>query len=123
MAKATLSYSEASTTRRSATGDSEYGILPTCNTRLGVPTDAWTGDLNKLIPTTQAKTDGVAGATTGDSGYWDVTPQVAQWVTNGAGEGTFVFRAEDESLEAKAQTMCLSYIIDPVLTVEFAPAE
>jgi hypothetical protein len=121
VAKASLSYGEGSTTRRSATGESEYGILPTCNTRLGVPAANWSGSLDKIIPTTQAATAGVTGATTGDSGAWDVTPQVAKWLKDGTGQGTFVFRPDDESLDAKGQQMCLSYISDLALNVEFEP--
>jgi hypothetical protein len=123
VAKASLTYGEASTTRRSPTGDSEYGILPTCNTRLGVPTAAWSGSLDKVVPTTAAMTAGVTGATTGDSGSWDVTPQVTKWLKDGAGQGTLVLRPEDESLDAKGQQMCLSYVIDLALNVEFAPAQ
>lgn len=123
VAHASLSYSEASTTRRSATGDSEYGILPTCNTQLGVAAAPFNGNQNKLIQTSPADVAGVTGATTGDSGAWDVTPQVTKWLKAGNGQGTFVLRSEDESLTAKAQSMCLSYVMDLVLTVEAAPAE
>lgn len=123
VARASLAYGEASTTRRSAAGDSEYGILPTCNTQLGVPTAAWAGGLDKIVPTAPAAVAGVTGATTGDSGSWDVTPQVAQWLKDGAGQGTFVFRSEDESLTPKGQSLCLSYISDFSLTVELAPRQ
>jgi hypothetical protein len=123
VARASLSYGENSTTRRSAAGDSEYGILPTCNTKLGVPTAPWSGATDKLLQTSPADTAGVAGATTGDSGAWDVTPQVAKWLKASGGQGTFVLQAEDESMDVKAQSMCLSYVSDLTLTVEPAPAE
>ena len=116
--KASLTYDEASTTRRSADGSSEYGILPTCNTQLGVPTSAWSGGLDKLVPTTQAKAAGHVGATTAESGAWDVTPQVDEWRKGGAGQGTFVLRPEDESLDSKGFRMCLSYVINLALNVE-----
>ena len=117
--KASLGYAEASTTHRSAAGDSEYGILPTCNTRLGLPTSAWGGGLDRVVPTTPAKVAGHAGATTGSDGAWDVTPQVEQWRKDGAGEGTFVLRPEGESMDPKGQQMCLSYVINLALNVEY----
>ena len=123
VAKAYLSYGENSTVHRSAAGDSEYGILPTCNTKLGVPKAPWTGGVDKLIQTNPAQTSGVAGATTGDSGSWDVTPQISTWLKASAGQGTFVFQADDESMDVKAQAMCLSSISDFTLTVEPAPTE
>jgi hypothetical protein len=119
VAKASLGYAEASTTRRSASGDSEYGILPTCNTRLGVPTTAWGGGLDTIVSTTPAKTAGHAGATTAESGAWDVTPQIEQWVKDKAAEGTFVLRPEDESMDPKGQQLCLSYVINLALDVEY----
>ena len=123
VAKASLAYTEVSTHRRSAAGDSEYGILPTCNTKLGVAAANWNGNQNKIVPSTQALTAGVAGATTGSEGVWDVTPQVAKWAKDGAGQGNFVFRSDDETLEPKTQQLCISYLIGIGLTVEFAPAE
>jgi hypothetical protein len=115
---ATLTYDEASTTRRSPTGDSEYGILPTCATRLGVPTSAWGGGLDKIVPTTAAKTAGHSPATTAETGVWDVTPQVEEWRKAGAGQATLVLRPEDESLDAKGVRMCLSYVINLALNLE-----
>ncbi|MFN0071529.1 MAG: hypothetical protein ACKVVP_08595 [Chloroflexota bacterium] len=116
--RASLHYAEASTTRRSAAGDSEYGVLPSCNTRLGVPTGSWDGDLERLIPTRPAATAGAVSATTGDAGSWDVTPQVKLWLAAGQPQVTLVMSGEDESLEIKAQALCLSYIIDLGLSVE-----
>ncbi len=116
--KASLSYDEASTTHRSADGSSEYGILPTCNTRLGVPTSAWSGGLDKIVPTAQAKTAGHVGATTAESGVWDVTPQIEEWRKGGTAQGTFVLRADDESLDVQGFRMCLSYVINLALNVE-----
>jgi hypothetical protein len=52
-----------------------------------------------------------------------VTPQISAWLKTSAGEGTFVFQSEDESMDVKAQAMCLSSISDFTLTVEPAPAE
>jgi hypothetical protein len=121
--KAYLTYSEASTHRRSGSGDSDFGILPTCNTRLGVPKAPWTGAVDKLIQTNPAQTSGVAGATTGDAGSWDVTPQVATWLKGSTVQGTFVFQGDDESLTVKGQEACLSYIFGISLAVEPAPAE
>jgi hypothetical protein len=123
VALASLSFSEASTTHRSAAGDSEYGILPSCNTKLGVPTAPWNGSQNKILQTTDAEINGVVGATVAESGIWDVTPQVTKWLKAGNGQGTFVLRSEDESLTPKAQSMCLSYVMDLSLTIEVAPAE
>jgi hypothetical protein len=119
LSRATLGYSEASTVRRSPGGDSEYGILPTCNTVLGVPTDGWDGSFDAIIPTRPATVDGVRPATTGDSGAWDVTSQVRQWMNSGASQGAFVLRGDDESPDIRAQAMCLSYVFDLGLTVEF----
>ena len=115
---ASLTYDEASTTRRSADGSSEYGILPTCNTRLGLPTSAWSGELDTIVPTTPAKIAGHVGATTAEPGAWDVTPQIDEWRKGGATEGTFVLRPEDESLDSKELQMCLSYVINVALNVE-----
>jgi hypothetical protein len=121
--RAALAYSEASTTRRSPAGESEYGILPTCNTQLGVPADGWSGGLSGVVPNRPAAVAGAAGATTGDSGSWDVTPQVEQWLASGANQGTFVMRGDDESLDVKGQAMCLSYVIDLSLEVEYTVGE
>ena len=57
---AALGYSEASTKRRSASGDDDYGILPTCNTKLGV-VDAWDGNADKLLKAKSAAVAGVSG--------------------------------------------------------------
>jgi hypothetical protein len=116
--KASLGYSEASTMRRSAQGESQYGILPTCNTKLGV-VDAWDGNQDTLLKPKSAAVAGVAGATTGDAGSWDVTPQVKQWVDASGKQGTFVMSGDDESMDPKAQTACLSYVIDLGLSVEY----
>lgn len=121
LARATLGYSEASTTRRSPAGESEYGILPTCNTSLGVPTEAWDGSFDKLVPTKPAAVAGSSGATTGDSGGWDVTPQLKQWLASSAPQGVLVLRGDDESMDVKGMAMCLSYVFDLGLTAEFTP--
>lgn len=120
LTRATLSYAEASTVRRSPTGDSQYGILPTCNTGLGVPTDGWDTSFDRVVPTRPAMIAGVQGATTGDYGAWDVTPQVQQWLAAGGDERTFVLRGDDESLDVNGLGMCLSYVIDLGLALEFA---
>jgi hypothetical protein len=119
VAKAALGYDESSTMRRSAEGESEYGILPTCNTKLGVA-DAWGGNQDKLLKATPAATAGVAGATTGDAGSWDVTPQLQQWLDAGATQGTFVMSGDDETSDITGQAACLSYVINLSLGVEFA---
>jgi hypothetical protein len=121
VSSATIRYGEYSTTRRSPGGDSEYGILPTCNTRLGVATAPFDGNATKLIATTPAMTAGHAAATTGDGGSWDVTPQIRAWLNEGKTQGTLVFQGDDESMDVKAQSMCLSYIGELILTVELAP--
>jgi hypothetical protein len=118
---ASLHYAEASTTRRSASGESEYGILPTCNTGLGVPSAEWDGRTDSILPTTPAATAGVTPATTGDAGAWDLTPQLNQWLASGQPRGTLVLRSDDESLDIHDQTMCLSYLFDLNLTVEHRP--
>lgn len=119
LASATLGYGEASTTRRSATGDSEYGILPTCNTKLGVPTSgSWDGSTDKLVPTQPAQIAAVSPATTGDGGAWDVTPQVKAWLATSQSSGTLVLSSDDETRDIKAQSMCLSYVIGLNLSVE-----
>jgi hypothetical protein len=119
--KASLSYLEASTVRRSAGGESEYGILPTCNTGLGVPVDGWDGNLDGVIPTQPAAVAGVQGATTGSGGAWDVTPQLQQWLNAPNDQRAFVLRGDDESLDVKDLAMCLSYVFDLGLSVEYAP--
>ncbi len=120
--KASLGYAEASTTRRSAGGDEEYGVLPTCNTKLGI-VDTWNGNADVLLKPKPADVAGVAGATTGDSGAWDVTPQLKQWAEAGAKQGIFVLSGDDESMDIKAQTACLSYVINLVLDVEYTTSE
>ena len=117
-AKASLVYGEASTTRRSSGGESEYGVLPTCNTKLGV-VDNWNGNADVLLKPKPAAVAGVAGATTGDSGAWDVTPQLKQWSDAGAKQGTFVMSGDDESMDIKSQAACLSYVIDLGLEIEY----
>jgi hypothetical protein len=119
--QATLGYSEGSTTRRSATGDEEYGILPTCNTTLGVPTSEWSGRVDALVATRPALTAGVTPATTGDAGSWDVTPQVREWLRAGQQKGTLVLGGDDQSPDIKGQTMCLSYLFDLGLNVNIVP--
>jgi hypothetical protein len=118
---ATLIYSEGSTTRRSASGDSEYGVLPTCNTKLGVPTTAWNGNVNSIVATTPALIDGSSPATTGDFGSWDITPQVRKWLSDGQKQGTLVMGADDQSPNIQGQSMCLSYLFDLGMNVEVAP--
>jgi hypothetical protein len=118
VSKAVLSYSEASTVRRSPSGDSEYGILPTCNTGLGIPADGWDGSFDRVVPTRPAAVGGVQGATTGGSGAWDVTPQLQQWLAGTGDERAFVLRGDDESLDVRDQSMCLSYVFDLGLAVE-----
>ena len=107
-----LWYGEVSTVRRSAAGDSEYGILPTCNTGLGVAEDGWNGDLDGVVPTRPANATLLAGATTAESGAWDVTPQIREWLKSDQNQRAFVLRGDDESLDVKAQAMCLSYLTD-----------
>jgi hypothetical protein len=80
VAKAALGYGEGSTTRRSASGESEYGVLPTCNTQLGIAAPGWGGGLDRVVGTTPAAVVGASGVTTGSFGAWDVTPQVKQWL-------------------------------------------
>ena len=113
-----LWYGEVSTVRRSATGDSEYGILPTCNTRLGVAEDGWNGNLDGVVPTKPANATVLAGATTAESGAWDVTPQIREWLKADQNQRTFVLRSEDESLDVKGQAMCLSYVVDISLAAD-----
>lgn len=120
--RASLGYAEASTMRRSAEGESEYGILPTCNTKLGIA-DAWDGNQDALLKPKPAAIAGVTGATTGDSGAWDVTPQLQQWAGAGAKQGIFVLSGDDESMDIKAQTACLSYVINLGLDVEYTTQE
>lgn len=115
---AKLHYAEASTTTRSATGDSQYGILTSCNTRLGIPAASWDGSLDKVVPTTAALTAGMTPATTGDAGSWDVTPQIRAWLAQGQSRGVFVMRGDDESMDIRDQSLCLSYVIDLNLTVD-----
>ncbi|MGE3271172.1 MAG: hypothetical protein AB7P40_20650 [Chloroflexota bacterium] len=123
VAHALLSFSEASTMRRSAAGDSDYGILETCNTALGVPTTPWNGNVKTIVKTTDAATDGFTGLQTGGAGSWDVTPQLVRWLEGDATQGTFVLRSADESLTPNAQAQCLSYVMDFSLNVEFAPLD
>jgi len=118
VSRAVLSYSEVSTVHRSPGGDAEYGILATCNTNLGVVADGWNGNLERVVPTVPAAVAGVRGATTGDSGAWDVTPQVRQWLAGSGNEGVFVLRGDDESIVIAVLAMCLSYVFDIGLTVE-----
>jgi hypothetical protein len=118
VSRAVLRYAEASTVRRSPGGDSEYGILPTCNSALGVPASGWNGAVDRVVPTQPAAVGGVQGATTGDYGAWDVTPHVQQWLASGGNDGVLVLRADDESLDVRGMTMCLSYVFDLGLTVE-----
>jgi len=73
-----------------------------------------------VVPTRPAAVAGVQGATTGDSGAWDVTPQVQQWLAGSANQGVFVLRGDDESLDVNGLGMCLSYVIDLGLALEFA---
>jgi hypothetical protein len=121
VANATLGYAEASTTRRSPEGESEYGILPTCNTTLGVPTTEWNGRADAILTTRPALIAGVTPATTAEAGAWDVTPQVREWLAAGQQKGTLVLGAEDQSPDIRGQTMCLSYLFDLGLNVEVAP--
>jgi hypothetical protein len=118
---ATLGYAEGSTTRRSAAGESEYGILPTCNTTLGVPTTEWNGSTDAIVATRPALTAGVTPATTGSAGAWDVTPQIQAWLAAGQQQGTLVLGADDQSPDIREQTMCLSYVFDLGLHVEVTP--
>ena len=115
---ASLHYGEGSTTRRSAGGDSEYGVLQTCNTGLGAPTGEWDGRVDAIVQTKPAATAGWVPATTGDYGAWDVTPQLNEWLASGRPQGTLVLRSDDESLDIHEQAMCLSYVFDLNLTVE-----
>ena len=117
---ASLSYGENSTVRRAASGDTEYGILETCNTKLGVPSGAWDGSSN-LVQTTPAQVAGRVPATTGSGGSWDVTPQLRAWLSTGQQQGTLVMQGDDESPDIREDTRCLSYVGDLVLSVQFAP--
>lgn len=117
---ATLGYGEDSTVRRAAGGGSEFGILPTCNTGLGVPTTPWDGSTDKILATRPAGTAGMMPATTGDYGSWDVTPQIKEWLAAGQQQGTLVMRGDDESMDFKQDALCLSYLGDFSLTVEYA---
>jgi len=121
VAHATLGYAEGSTTRRSPAGDSEYGILPTCTTRLGVPIGEWNGETDALVATRPALIDGAVPATTGEAGSWDVTPQIREWLEAGRQTGTLVMGAEDQSADIRGQSMCLSYLFDLTLNVEVTP--
>jgi hypothetical protein len=123
VSRATLSYAEASTVHRSPSGDAQYGILPTCNTALGVPADGWNGRTDQVIPTSPAAVGGVQGATTGSSGAWDVTPQLRQWLAGAGNELAFVLRGNDESLDVNGLGMCLSYVFDLGLAVELTLPE
>ena len=118
---AALGYTEASTTRRSPSGDSEYGILTSCDTQLGVPTTEWNGRTDAILPTRPALTAGVTPATTGESGSWDVTPQVREWLAAGQQKGTLVMGGDDQSPDIHEQSMCLSYVFDMGLNVEVSP--
>jgi len=120
---ATLGYSDASTVHRSPGGNAEYGILPTCNTRLGVAADTWNGTLDGLVPTRPAATAGASGATTGDAGSWDVTPQVREWLSGPNDRRTFVMQGADESLDVKELGMCLSYVFDVAIAAELRAEE
>ena len=121
IASASLGYSEGSTTRRSPAGESEYGILPTCNTTLGVPTTEWNGRVDAIVATRPALTAGVTPASTAEAGAWDVTPQLREWLAAGQQKGTLVLGAVDQSPEIRGQEMCLSYLFDLALNVEIAP--
>jgi hypothetical protein len=66
---------------------------------------------------------GVTGATTGDSGAWDVTPQLERWSEAAVTHGIFVLSGDDESPDVKGQSMCLSYLIDLGLAVEYVDQE
>jgi hypothetical protein len=118
ISKATLTYTEASTTHRSPAGESEYGILPTCNTRLGAAT-SWDGNRDRIVAAPDAAVAGVMGATTASSGSWDVTPQLEQWHKSHAGQGVLVLRGDDEAMDVKGEAMCLSYIFDVGLSLEY----
>ena len=120
---ATLHYIEGSTARRSTDGTSQDGILQTCNSGLGVPTGEWDGRTDTIVPTRPAVTAGVAPATTGDGGSWNVTPQVNEWLAGGKSQGTLVLRGDDETLDVRGQAMCLSYVADLGLSLEYAPIE
>jgi hypothetical protein len=118
---AALGYAEASTTRRSPTGESEYGVLPSCNTKLGVPTTEWNGRTDAILPTRPTLTAGVTPATTGEYGSWDVTPQIREWLAAGQQKGTLVMGGDDQSPDIHEQAMCLSYVFDMGLNVEVSP--
>ena len=113
-----LWFGEVSTVHRSAAGDSEYGILSTCNTRLGVAEDGWDGNLDGVVPTKPANATLLAGATTAESGAWDVTPQILEWLKSDQNQRAFVLRGDDESLDVKTQAMCLSYVTDISLAAD-----
>jgi hypothetical protein len=118
---ASLMFSEVSTTRRSPSGESEYGILQSCNTKLGVPVNEWDGRVDRLVPTLPALTAGMVPATTAESGTWDVLPQVKGWIASGQKKATFVLNADDQSADVREMAMCLSYLTDMSLTVQVSP--
>lgn len=119
---ATLTYSEVSTTRRSPSGDSEYGILPSCNTRLRVPVGRLeTARTDRMILTLPALTAGMTPGTTGDLGTWNVLPQVKAWLENGEKRAELVLEAADLSGDVREMEMCISYLTDVSLTIQTSP--
>jgi hypothetical protein len=118
---ATLTYSEVSTTRRSPSGDSEYGILPSCNTRLRVPATRLETRTDQLMLTLPALTAGMTPATTAESGTWNVLPQVKSWLSNGEKKGILVLEADDRSDDVHEMAMCISYLTDVSLTIQVSP--
>jgi hypothetical protein len=118
---ATLAYSEVSTTRRSPSGESEYGILPSCNTRLRVPATKRETRTDQLMLTLPALTAGMTPATTAESGTWNVLPQVKSWLGNGEKKGALVLEADDLSDDVREMEMCISYLTDVSLTIQVSP--
>jgi hypothetical protein len=78
----------------------------------------WDGNLDGVVPTKPANATVLATATTAESGAWDVTPQIQEWLKAGQNQRAFVLRGEDESLDVKGQAMCLSYVVDASVAVD-----
>jgi hypothetical protein len=118
---ATLTYSEVSTTRRSPSGESAYGILLSCNTRLRVPATRSETPADRLMLTLPALTAGMTPATTAEAGAWNVLPQVKSWLGNGEKKGTLVLEASDLSDDVHEMEMCVSYLTDLSLAIQVSP--
>jgi hypothetical protein len=118
---ATLTYSEVSTTRRSPSGDSEYGILPSCNTRLREPFPRLDARTDGTMMTLPALTAGMTPATTAEAGTWNVLPEVKSWLSEGHTKAMLVLEADDRSDDVREMAMCISYLTDVSLTIQVSP--